>query len=73
MGHTQILSVMADNASSNDTLVTELVDLVPHFAGETSCCRDSFLARLVEAVYYLSYVRIFGAYIIMLFLHQLPV
>ncbi|KAG2115548.1 hypothetical protein BD769DRAFT_1289588, partial [Suillus cothurnatus] len=32
----QILSVTADNMSSNDTLVTELVDLVPHFAGETS-------------------------------------
>ncbi|KAG2085774.1 uncharacterized protein F5147DRAFT_588788 [Suillus discolor] len=34
-----MLSVTADNASSNDTLVTELVDLVPHFAGETSRTR----------------------------------
>ncbi|KAG1869714.1 hypothetical protein C8R48DRAFT_577018, partial [Suillus tomentosus] len=34
-----MLSVTADNASSNDTLVTKLVDLVPHFAGETSCTR----------------------------------
>ncbi|KIK32207.1 hypothetical protein CY34DRAFT_102051, partial [Suillus luteus UH-Slu-Lm8-n1] len=28
--------VTADNASSNDTLVTELIDLVPHFTGEAS-------------------------------------
>ncbi|KAG2112249.1 uncharacterized protein F5147DRAFT_527041, partial [Suillus discolor] len=34
-----ILSVTADNASSNDTLVTELVDLVPHFAGQASHTR----------------------------------
>ena len=31
-----MLSVMADNASSNDTLVTELADRVAHFAGDTS-------------------------------------
>jgi hypothetical protein len=35
----QILSIMADNASSNDTLTTELADLVAHFGGPTSRTR----------------------------------
>jgi len=32
----QILSIMADNASSNDTMITELVDMVGHFGGKTA-------------------------------------
>jgi hypothetical protein len=35
----QILSITADNASSNDTLTTELADLVAHFGGPTSRTR----------------------------------
>lgn len=35
----QILSIMADNASSNDTLTTELADLIAHFRGPTSRTR----------------------------------
>ncbi|KAG2029754.1 hypothetical protein BDR03DRAFT_803603, partial [Suillus americanus] len=31
----QILSITADNASSNDTMITELVDMVGHFSGKT--------------------------------------
>ncbi|KAG2139887.1 hypothetical protein BD769DRAFT_1310192, partial [Suillus cothurnatus] len=36
----QILSIMADNASSNDTMITELADMVGHFGGKTArtCC-----------------------------------
>jgi len=36
----QILSITADNASSNDTMITELADMVGHFGGKTAqtCC-----------------------------------
>ncbi|KAH7903432.1 hypothetical protein BJ138DRAFT_979674, partial [Hygrophoropsis aurantiaca] len=34
-----ILSVTADNASSNDTMTDKLADLVPHFGGEVSRTR----------------------------------
>ncbi|KAH7926228.1 hypothetical protein BV22DRAFT_990314, partial [Leucogyrophana mollusca] len=35
----QILSVTADNASSNDTMTTELASLVPTFSGESTRTR----------------------------------
>ncbi|KAG2342365.1 hypothetical protein BDR05DRAFT_886472 [Suillus weaverae] len=36
----QILSITADNASSNNTMITELADMVGHFGGKTAwtCC-----------------------------------
>ncbi|KAG2040739.1 hypothetical protein BDR03DRAFT_806750, partial [Suillus americanus] len=35
----QILSVTADNAASNETMVAELAELIPHFSGPTSRTR----------------------------------
>jgi len=35
----QILSITADNASSNDTLTTELADRIAHFRGPTTQTR----------------------------------
>ena len=35
----QILSITADNASSNDTLTTELADCIAHFGGPTTRTR----------------------------------
>ena len=35
----QILSITADNASSNDTLTTELADRIAHFGGPTTRTR----------------------------------
>ncbi|KAG2338392.1 hypothetical protein BDR05DRAFT_893717 [Suillus weaverae] len=31
----QILSIMADNTSSNNTMITKLTDMVGHFGGKT--------------------------------------
>lgn len=35
----QMLSITADNASSNDTMTTELAKLIDHFGGEAACTR----------------------------------
>ncbi|KAG2737548.1 hypothetical protein P692DRAFT_201670425, partial [Suillus brevipes Sb2] len=35
----QILSITADNAASNETMVAELAELVPHFSGPSSRTR----------------------------------
>ncbi|KAG1738827.1 uncharacterized protein EDB91DRAFT_1036963, partial [Suillus paluster] len=35
----QILSITADNASSNDTMITELADMVGHFGSKTARTR----------------------------------
>ncbi|KAG2031558.1 hypothetical protein BDR03DRAFT_875694, partial [Suillus americanus] len=34
-----ILSITADNASSNDTMITKLADMVGHFGGKTARTR----------------------------------
>lgn len=37
--HCQILAVTCDNASANDTMVTELEDKTPHFGGQSTRAR----------------------------------